>query len=163
MIRAFTVGFWEGIKDFPFTSCGFAQFNWLFCTAASLKVPSIIFYDVVTKEFGTTSLIWTLALHWLFFQWGEASKVKRNKHTLTHAHTLSISTSFKKVGLSGQVCSSISISPNVVISLPISVCHNSFLCFIMFRFLVKSAFFNKFMASFSLMHKNKFCNRFFYQ
>ena len=66
----------------------------LFCTTASLKVPAVIAYDVVTKvldsEIFPQHTIADLKLwHYIycFVQSGEAFTVKENAHTHKHTHT----------------------------------------------------------------------------
>ena len=77
-----------------FTSRGSARFNWHSWTAASLKVPAMIVYDVAMKVLDTNwfpqhniaGLISGITFV-ILFQSGEAFTMERNTHKHTHTHT----------------------------------------------------------------------------
>ena len=53
IVMRFYHWFFEKFLEFLFICRGSTQFNWHHYTVASLKVPAMIVYDVVTKVFDT--------------------------------------------------------------------------------------------------------------
>ena len=74
-----------------FISCGFAWFNWHFCTVASLKVPAMIVFDVTTKvviaENTMADLNSDITFVVLLSQEKPLRRKKIHTHTYTHTHT----------------------------------------------------------------------------